>query len=68
MKEIFFKYLKLFVSAFLGVLLPELCVIFQNGLPVDLNAFIVVLIPAVCAAFSAGFAALGNYAKSFFKN
>lgn len=60
MNDILERAIKTFVQAFLGVLIPELCVILNGTLPVDLNAWKAILIPLCCSALAAGISAAWN--------
>ena len=60
MNDILERALKTFVQAFFGVLIPELCVILNGTLPVDINAWKAVLIPLGCSALAAGISAAWN--------
>ena len=52
---------KTFVQAFLGVLIPEIVAILNNGFPSDWKTFWVLLAPTVAAALAAAISAVWNY-------
>lgn len=54
------RALKTFVQAFGGVLVPELCLILNNGLPPDITAASKILFPVLSAALAAGISAGWN--------
>ena len=54
------RALKTFVQAFGGVLVPELVIMLNGGLPADWNAARLTLIPIVCSALAAGISAVWN--------
>lgn len=61
MKDIIERVLKTFIQAFLGVLIPELCVILQNPeLPVDIHGWKALIIPLICSGIAAGLSAVWN--------
>lgn len=60
MNDILVRAIKTFVQAFLGVFIPELCVILNGTLPVDLSAWKAILIPLGCSALAAGISAAWN--------
>ena len=55
------RAIKTFVQAFLGVLIPEIVAILNNGFPSDLKALWVVLAPTLAAALAAAISAVWNY-------
>ncbi len=50
---------KTFVQAFLGILIPELCLLLDSGIEMEFPALI--FAPMFCAALSAGISALWNF-------
>lgn len=54
------RALKTFVQAFGGVLVPEICLILNNGLPPDITAASKILFPVFSAALAAGISAGWN--------
>ena len=60
MNDILVRALKTFVQAFLGVFIPEICVILNGTLPVDVSAWKAILIPLGCSALAAGISAAWN--------
>lgn len=54
------RALKTFCQAFGGVLVPELVMILNGGLPESWSAAKLVLIPIICSALAAGFSAVWN--------
>lgn len=54
------RTVKTFVQSFFGVLIPELCVVLNNGWPSDLDAMWKILAPVVAAALSAAICAAWN--------
>jgi hypothetical protein len=54
------RTIKTFVQSFLGVLIPELCIILNGGFPSDVSAFWKILSPIVAAALSAAICAAWN--------
>lgn len=60
MNDILVRALKTFVQAFLGVFIPEICVILNGTLPVDIEAWKAILIPLGCSALAAGISAAWN--------
>lgn len=61
MKDWMIRAIKTFVQAFLGVLIPELCVILNGGFT-DWSTAWQILAPVVAAALSAAIAAVWNIA------
>ena len=55
------RAVKTFVQAFLGVLIPEIVAILNNGFPSDWKAFWILLAPTVAAALAAAISAVWNY-------
>lgn len=60
MKDWMARALKTFVQAFLGVLIPQLVLILQNGLPETGIALRTALLPVVSAALAAAISAVWN--------
>lgn len=54
------RTIKTFVQSFFGVLVPEVCIMLNNGFPADLPTMWKVLAPVVAAALSAGICAVWN--------
>lgn len=54
------RTVKTFVQSFFGVLIPEVCVMLNNGFPADLPAMWKILAPVVAAALSAAICAAWN--------
>lgn len=54
------RAIKTFVQAFGGVLVPELVMILQGGLPETWSKLWAILCPVVCAALAAGISAAWN--------
>ena len=54
------RTLKTFVQSFLGVLIPEICIILNNGFPPSVSEMWKVLAPVVAAALSAAICAAWN--------
>ena len=54
------RAIKTFVQTFFGVLVPEFCVILNNGWPASLSAMWAIVAPTVSAALSAAIAAVWN--------
>ena len=54
------RTLKTFVQSFLGVLVPEICVILNNGFPETWSKLWGYLAPVVAAALSAAIGAVWN--------
>ena len=54
------RTLKTFVQSFLGVLIPEICIILNNGFPASVNEMWKILAPVVAAALSAAICAAWN--------
>lgn len=59
---------KTFVQSFLGVLIPEFCIILNNGFPENLSVVWAALLPSVPAALAAAISALWNYLLEKSKN
>lgn len=51
---------KTFVQAFLGVMIPAIVALLNNGLPVDWGAVSVTLVSTMMAALAAGISAVWN--------
>lgn len=62
MKDWIIRSLKTFVQTFLGVVVPEVCVLLNGGFPDSWATVWVALAPVVAAALSASFAAVWNIA------
>ena len=60
MKDWAIRAIKTFVQAFFGVLIPEVCILLNNGFPESIHAAWVVLAPVVAAALSAAICAAWN--------
>lgn len=54
------RTIKTFIQSFLGVLIPEICIILNNGFPPSINEMWKVLAPVVAAALSAAICAAWN--------
>lgn len=54
------RTIKTFVQSFFGVLIPEVCVMLNNGFPSDLPTMWKILAPVVAAALSAAICAAWN--------
>jgi len=54
------RAIKTFVQAFFGVLIPEICIILNNGFPEDINAMWAIIAPTVAAALAAAISAVWN--------
>ena len=54
------RTVKTFVQSFLGVLIPEVCVMLNGGFPESINDAWLVLSPVVAAALSAAICAAWN--------
>lgn len=54
------RALKTFVQAFLGVFIPAIVTLLQDGLPQDINAAKVTIISTLMAALAAAIAAAWN--------
>lgn len=54
------RTIKTFVQSFFGVLIPEVCVMLNNGLPADISTAWKILAPVVAAALSAAICAAWN--------
>ena len=57
------RTIKTFVQAFFGVLVPEICVILNNGFPENWEKLWAYLAPVVAAALSAAICAAWNIIK-----
>lgn len=60
MKDWQIRALKTFVQAFLGVLIPALVALLNDGFPASLSAVWVVAGPALAASLAAGISATWN--------
>lgn len=60
MKDWQIRALKTFAQAFGGVIVPELVMILNGGLPPDWSALKLTLIPVICSALAAGISAAWN--------
>lgn len=60
MKDWTIRAIKTFVQAFLGVLIPELCIMLNGGFPESVTAAWLILSPVVAAALSAAISAVWN--------
>ena len=60
MKDWMIRSLKTFVQAFFGVLIPELCVILNQGFPESWSVLWALLAPVIAAALSAAICAAWN--------
>ena len=54
------RTIKTFVQSFLGVLIPEACIILNGGFPASVSEMWMVLSPVVAAALSAAICAAWN--------
>lgn len=54
------RTIKTFVQAFGGVLIPEVCIMLNNGFPADISTAWKILAPVVAAALSAAICAVWN--------
>ena len=54
------RTIKTFVQSFFGVLIPEVCIMLNNGSPADISAAWKILAPIVAAALSAAICAAWN--------
>lgn len=55
------RAIKTFIQAFLGVLVPEICIMLQNvELPFDITGAKALLIPLICSAIAGGISAVWN--------
>lgn len=61
------RAIKTFVQAFLGVLIPEIVAILNNGFPSDWKALWVLIAPTIAAALAAAISAVWNYLLEHFK-
>ena len=57
------RALKTFVQAFFGVLIPEVVVLLNNGLPSNIEGWKLALVPVICSAFASGISAAWNIIK-----
>lgn len=60
MKDWVIRAIKTFVQAFFGVLVPEVCVVLNNGWPESIGAMWGYLAPVVAAALAAAISAVWN--------
>lgn len=58
-REILIRAGKTFIQSFLGVLIPELCMVLSASVP-DATFWTVALPPLLCAALAAGISAAWN--------
>ena len=62
------RAVKTFIFAFLGVLVPEVCVLL-TGSPSDIvAAYPVVVVSIICAALAAGLSATWNYLENWWRS
>lgn len=54
------RTIKTFIQSFFGVLVPEICIMLNNGFPPDISSAWKVLAPVVAAALSAAICAVWN--------
>ena len=54
------RTIKTFVQSFFGVLVPEVCIMLNNGFPADLLKLWKILAPVVAASLSAAICAAWN--------
>lgn len=54
------RALKTFVEAFGGVLIPELVIVLNSGIPESWSVLWALLAPVICAAIAAGITAAWN--------
>ena len=54
------RTIKTFVQSFFGVLVPEVCIMLNNGFPADLPTLWKILAPVVAASLSAAICAAWN--------
>lgn len=54
------RTIKTFVQSFLGVLIPEVCIILNGGFPASIHEAWIALAPVVAAALSAAICAAWN--------
>lgn len=54
------RTIKTFIQSFLGVLIPEVCVMLNNGFPADITTMWKILAPVIAAALSAAICAAWN--------
>ena len=60
MKDWVIRSIKTFVQAFLGVLIPAICTMLNDGWPESIDKVWVILAPTVAAALAAAIAAVWN--------
>ena len=60
MKDWVVRSIKTFVQAFLGVLIPAICAMLNDGWPESINKAWVILAPTVAAALAAAICAVWN--------
>lgn len=63
MKDWLVRSIKTFVQAFLGVLIPAICAMLNDGWPESINKAWVILAPTVAAALAAAICAVWNIIK-----
>lgn len=51
---------KTFVQSFLGIAIPELCIMLNSDLPKSVDSLIAILVPVGCSALAAGISAAWN--------
>ncbi len=61
MKDWIIRSLKTFVQAFLGVIIPEAILVFNNIMDYDFTNWKAWVIPTVCSAIAAGISAAWNF-------
>lgn len=54
------RTIKTFIQSFLGVLIPEVCIILNGGFPASVGEAWKILAPVIAAALSAGICAAWN--------
>lgn len=57
------RTIKTFVQSFFGVLIPEVCIMLNNGFPADITTAWKILAPVIAAALSAAICAAWNIIK-----
>lgn len=62
------RSLKTAVQSFLGIVIPEICIILSGTLPGDIDAWKAVLFPIICTALSTAITAGWNIALEHFKS
>lgn len=56
----FIRTIKTFVQSFFGVLVPEVCIMLNNGFPADISTAWKILAPFVASGLAAGICAVWN--------